>query len=272
MFCKLAVKNVTRSVRDYTVYFLTLAFGVCLFYMFNSLDSQAALLNLSKSQVNILKMLISMISAVSVFISVVLGFLIVYANRFLIKRRKKELGLYMTLGMSRGEISAILVAETFLIGLLSLITGLVTGVFASQGLSVVTAKMFEANMSAFRFTFSPGAFAKTVLYFGIIFLVVILFNMFSISRLKLIDLLNAGRKSERLRIGRLWISVVLFLVAAGCLTAAYILIEKNGMIDFNGEFLASIVLGCIGTLLFFLSLSGFLLRVVQTNKKLLSPN
>ena len=272
MFFKLALKNVTKSIRDYTIYFLTMTFGVCLFYMFNSIDSQKAMLNISAVQSNSMDLLTQSIGYVSIFISVILGFLIVYANRFLIRRRKKELGIYMTLGMEKGKISRIVVLETFFIGVFALAVGLIVGIFASQWLSVVTAKMFEVSMKAFQFTFSFNAFYKTLLYFGIIFLIVMIFNTISISKLKLIDLLTDGKKNENLKIKRLWISVVLFLVSVACLGAAYYLINKNGMLEVNEMFTASIVLGCIGTLLFFLSLSGFLLRVVQANKRLYYKN
>ncbi len=272
MFYNLAFKNVSKSIRDYTVYFLTLTFGVCLFYMFNSIDSQTAMLNLKSSQYESVKAMTEAIAYVSVFISVILGFLIVYANSFLIKRRKKELGVYMTLGMEKGKISRILILETFLIGVFALAVGLLVGVFASQGLSVVTAKMFEVSLKAFLFTFSIKAFYKTLIYFGLIFVIVMIFNTVSISKLKLIDLLTAGKKNENLKIKKLWISVVLFLVAVVCLGFAYYFINKNGMIQWNAMFAASIILGCIGTLLFFLSLSGFLLRVAQSNKRLYFKN
>lgn len=272
MFFKLALKNVTKSMKDYTIYFLTMTFGVCLFYMFNSIDSQTAMMQLSAVQSDSIQMLTQAISYVSIFISVILGFLIVYANQFLIKRRKKELGVYMTLGMEKGKISRIVILETFLIGVSSLAVGLVVGVFGSQGLSVLTAKMFEVNLKSFQFIFSMNAFYKTLIYFSIIFLVVMIFNTISISKLKLIDLLTAGKKNENLRIKRLWISVIIFLVSVGCLGSAYYLIIQNGMMEINNMFTASIVLGSIGTLLFFLSLSGFLLRVVQTNKRLYYKN
>lgn len=272
MFYKIALKNVTKSIRDYTVYFLTLTFGVCLFYMFNSIDSQAAMLRLSKSQMMIMHTLIQVIGSVSVFISIVLGFLVVYANQFLIRRRKKELAIYMTLGMAKGKISRILMLETLIIGVFSLAVGLLAGVFAAQGLSVVTSKMFEVNLKAFTFTFSADAFYKTVLYFGIIFLIVMLFSTISISRYKLIDLINASKKNQKMRFTNLWIPVIIFLVSAVCLGISYYLINKNGMSDFNGEFAASLIFGSVGTLLFFLSLSGFLLRVVQSNKRLYYKN
>ncbi len=272
MFSKLVFKNVTRSLRDYTIYFLTLMFGVCLFYMFNSIDAQTAMLKISTSQKEILQTLTQMIAYVSVAVSVILGFLVVYANGFLMKRRKKELGVYMTLGMPKSRISAIIILETFLIGLVSLAAGLAAGILLSQGMSVLTAKLFEANLSAFVFSFSLPAFWKTLVYFGVMFLVVMVFNTVSVSHLKLIDLLSAGHKNEKLRINRLWVSVVIFLASVACLATAYYLIEKNGMIQMNGYFLASLILGTAGTLLFFLSLSGFLLRVVQTNRKLYFKN
>lgn len=259
-------------MKDYLVYFLTLMFGVCLFYMFNSIDAQTAMLVISKGQYDILKTLTEVISYVSVFISVILGFLVVYANGFLMKRRKKELGVYMTLGMPKSRISAIIILETFLIGLISLAAGLVAGIFLSQGMSVVTAKLFEANLTKFVFTFSKSAFWKTLVYFGVMFLIVMLFNTISVSHLKLIDLLSAGHKNQKLRINKLWMSVVIFLVSVACLGTAYYLIEKNGMIQFTPQFAASLILGVIGTLLFFLSLSGFLLRVVKSNKKLYFKN
>ncbi|MGI5978765.1 MAG: FtsX-like permease family protein [Oscillospiraceae bacterium] len=267
MFSELAYKNVRRSMKDYLIYLLTLTFGVCLFYMFNSIDAQAAMMTLSSAQADYLQTLSRSIDYISVFISVVLGFLVVYANGFLIKRRKKELGIYLTLGMDKGRLSRLLMLETFFIGLFALAVGLVVGVFASQGFSVVTARMFKANLDNFHFVYSGAALKKTLLYFGIIFLVVMVFNGISVSRLKLIDLLAAEHKNQEFKAKKLWISVVCFIVSVACLGYAYYLIDRNGFVGPAWEFETSIILGCIGTLLFFFSLSGFLLRVVQGNQK-----
>ncbi len=92
MLCKLALRNVARSIRDFAVYFLTLAFGVCLFYVFNSIDAQQAMIALSESQKYYVEQMIAIMGYVSVFVAVVFGLLVVYANRFLMKRRKQELG------------------------------------------------------------------------------------------------------------------------------------------------------------------------------------
>ncbi len=265
MYFKLAAKNVKKSIKDFTIYFLTLTFGVCLFYVFNSIDSQQAMLIISNDQRDILQLMTQMLGYVSVFITVILGFLIIYANNFLIRRRKKELGLYMTLGMDRGKISRILIGETFFIGLFALAVGLILGVFASQGLSVLTAQLFGAQLRQFQFIFSPGALWKSVLYFGIIFVVVMIFNSIAVSRYQLIDLLYGGRRNEKLRVKNLWVSMILFLLSAACLGAAYHKVLTVGLMGLDG---IVILLGCAGTLLFFLSLSGFLLRIVKTSKGL----
>ncbi len=268
MFSKLALNNVKKSIKDYTVYFLTLTFGVCLFYMFNSIDSQKSMMVLTESQYNIIKQMTSIINGVSVFVSIILGFLIIYANKFLIKRRKKELGIYMTLGMEKGKISKILVLETFIISIFSLGIGLVIGIFSAQGLSVVTAKMFKVDLTNFHFTFSTAAFIKTIIYFGIIFIIVMMFNVFMVSKYKLIDLLNAHKQNEKLKLKNLKLSVVLFIISVVCLAFAYRCIIHNGMMSMNLEFWMAIAFGSLGTLLFFMSLSGFLLKVIQGNKKL----
>lgn len=121
MLFKLSLKNMKKSLKDYTIYFLTLVLGVAIFYIFNSLDSQEAMLKVSQSTKSIIQLLISMLGMVSVFVAVILGLLIVYANNFLINRRKKEFGIYMTLGMGRRQISKIIIIETMMIGIISLI-------------------------------------------------------------------------------------------------------------------------------------------------------
>ena len=146
MFCKLAFKNVRKSFQDYTIYFLTLTFAVCLFYVFNSVQSQKAMLEISASTETMMQMLETLIAFFSIFVAVVLGFLIVYANNFLVKRRKKELGLYQMLGMNRRSVSLLLMLETVFVGIIALAAGLILGVFASQGMSIVTASLFEVQL------------------------------------------------------------------------------------------------------------------------------
>lgn len=272
MYFKLALHNVRKSVRDYTIYFLTLTFGVCLFYVFNSMKSQQAMMDISKSQILILNTFSDFMGGVSIFVSVILGFLIIYANKFLIKRRKKELGLYLTLGMERGKVSKILILETLIIGVFSWTVGLVLGVFVSQGLAAVTADMLKASITKFRFIFSNEAAAKSAVYFGIIFIVVMIFNTITVSKYKLINLLYGGRKNESLKVKSLFVSVVLFLISVGCIGAAYYLLLDHGMMQIDAIFISCLILGAVGTFLFFLSLSGFLLRLIQSRKSMYYKN
>ncbi len=266
MLFKLSLRNLKKSVQDYTVYFLTLVLGVAIFYVFNALDSQGVMQAVSASTREIIQLMLTMLAGVSVFVSIILGFLIVYANNFLIRRRKKEFGVYLTLGMSRGGISRILLGETVLIGLISLAVGLVIGVFASQLMSILVARMFEADMTGYAFVFSPKAAGKTVIYFGIMYFLVILFNAVAVSRYKLLDLLTAGRKNEEVRVRNPLVSVVVFVISLGLLGYCYLsVLGVLGNVD-RSQVLVLILLGSAATFLFFWSLSGLLIRAVQARK------
>ena len=154
MLCKLSFKNIKKSIKDYAIYFFTLILGVAIFYVFNALDSQTVMMDVSSSTAELIDLMMTFVSGVSVFISFILGFLIIYASRFLIKRRNKEFGIYLTLGMSKRKISLILFFETLFIGIISLLVGLGLGVLLSQVMSLVVANMFEANLTKFAFVFS----------------------------------------------------------------------------------------------------------------------
>ena len=258
-----------KSLKDYTIYFLTLVLGVAIFYLFNSLDSQQAMLEVSRSQKEIIHLLIDLLGYVSVFVAVVLGLLIVYANNFLINRRKKEFGIYMTLGMGRRQISKIILLETIFVGIISLVIGLVVGVFASQFMSILVAKLFQADMSTYQFAFSQGACIKTIIYFAVMYLAVMVFNTFTISRYKLINLLNATKKNEKVKMKNPLLSVLVFLVGAGVLGYAYWQvtggIQELTTVD---KILPPILMGIVSTVLIFWSLSGFVLQMVKTRKKI----
>lgn len=268
MLFKLSWNNMKKSFKDYAIYFLTLVLGVAIFYMFNSIDSQQAMLQVSQSTREIIKLMIAMLGYVSVFVAVVLGLLIVYANNFLINRRKKEFGIYMTLGMGKRQISKIILLETILVGIISLIVGLVIGVFASQFMSILVAKMFEADMSEFQFVFSKDACVKTCVYFAVMYIAVMIFNTFTISRYKLINLLNATKKNETIKIKNPIISILIFLFGAGILGYAYWKVTGDvHSLSTADKILPPILMGIIGTVAIFWSLSGFIIRLVQSMKK-----
>lgn len=265
----MSVKNIRKSIKDYTIYFLTLILGVAIFYMFNSLDSQEAMLVVNSSTRQIVKLMVGMINYVSVFVAVILGFLIVYANNFLIKRRKREFGLYMTLGMGKRQISGILLGETFLIGLISLVVGLVIGVFGSQLMSILVAKLFQADMSEYQFVFSEAACWKTCAYFGVMYAASMVLNIVIISRYKLIDLISAEKKNEKVRMKNPVICVLVFLAAAVTLGTAYYMVTGGlTQLDLMNQLVIPILMGIVSTFLIFWSVSGLALKVVQMRKGL----
>ena len=276
MFSKLALRNVRRSFRDYGVYLLTLTFGVCLFYTFNSIDGQGAMVFLAKNENPIVDAIMIFMDIFSVVVAVVLACLILYANRFLLRRRKRELGTYLLLGLSQGQVSRLLFLETGLIGVISLIAGLVLGVAASFGMSALTLSMFEMDVSALlAVNFSPRAAVKTALYFGIIFLLVMALSGVQVSRAKLIDLIHGERKNEVLKPRPLGVAVLQLVLGVVCLAAAYAILLFFGMaLAVAVPFLCfpMLGLGTLGTLLIFRSLSGFVMKFVQGHPGLYFKN
>ena len=267
MLFKISLKNIRKSLKDYTVYFFTLILGVAIFYVFNAIDSQSVMLDVRANMMDIIKLMNDMLSGVSVFVSCILGFLIIYASRFLIKRRNKEFGIYLTLGMSKRKISVILFFETLLIGIVSLVAGLVIGTILSQFMSVIVANMFDADMTKFKFIFSMKACVKTLIYFAIMYVLVMIFNTFSISRCKLIDLLNAGKKTEKVTMKNPVVCTIVFVIGVGILSYAYWMVTKGvESINIINKIGVPIALGCVATFLIFWSVSGFMIRIFTSIK------
>ena len=275
MFYKLSISNVKKSFKDYAIYFITLILGVCIFYVFNSMDSQTAMLTVTSRQSEMIDLLIEVLSYVSIFVSLILGLLIIYASRFLMKKRNKEFGIYMTLGMSKRKISFLLLVETFIIGLVSLVVGLVLGIVLSQVTSIFIANMFEADMTKFTFNFSNTAMLKTIIYFGIIYFIVMVFNTIIVSKNKLINLLQASKKQEKIRLKNPIVCIILFVISVVMLLAAYYLvtdgIEKLMQYDIS-ILLIPISLGGVGTVFFFYSVAGMLLKILSKCHNLYSKN
>ena len=265
--CKLIMKNVGKNIRDYLIYFLTLMISVSVFYAFNSISDQPAFSEMGMTKTLLYDQLGILLSTLTVLIAVVLAFLIIYANLFLLKRRKKELGIYMVLGMKKGRISRIFAGETLCVGMLALVTGLCLGFMLSQGISLVALKLFAIEISKFRLVFSMGAFRKTAFCFVVIFLLVMVFNVRSVSSVQLIDLLTAGRKNETSQGRSRFLPVLLFFVSLVCILSAGAIFHKNGILPSreNRSFQTAGILLVTGTFLFFYSLSNVLVRVLRAN-------
>ena len=267
MLFKLSAKNIAKSIKDYAIYFFTLILGVAIFYVFNAIDSQTVMLDVSKNTSDIIKLMTGMLSGVSVFVSIILGCLIIYASIFLIKRRNKEFGVYLTLGMGKRKISLVLFFETLIIGIISLIVGLIIGTAFSQLMSIVVANMFEADMRKFEFVFSRSACIKTLIYFGIMYAFVMVFNTWTIGKCKLIDLLNGRKRNEKIKNKNSIVCIMIFIISWVVLGRAYYLVTVGvNELESEMDILIPIMLGIVGTLLFFWSVSGLILKIVMAKK------
>ncbi len=267
---KLIIRNVRKNIQDYMIYFLTLTVSVSMFYAFNSIQTQPALNDLDTTKQMLSDQLGILLSVLSVVVAIVLAFLILYANQFLLKRRKKELGIYTLLGMEKGKISRIFAGETLCVGILSLVFGIILGLLLSQGLSIFSLRLFAIDMSKFQIVFSISALKKTISCFVLIFLIVMIFNVRTVSSVRLIDLLTAGRKNEVMALRNKAAGISLAALSILCIVSSGVIIQHYGILPSreNSWFQIAVVLLAAGTALFFFSVSAVLLTAIQANRKI----
>ena len=269
MLCKIAWGNVRRAGRDYLVYLLTLTLAVTVFYAFNTISIQVDIAGVTAQNDGMGELLGSIIAGLTVFLAVVMGFLMVYANNFIMKRRKKEFGLYQVLGMGRGQVSVIMALETLFVSGAALILGLILGLALSQLMVFFTASLFKTQISDFHFFFSLGAFMQTVGCLVAIFLVTLVFNLRVVRRARIVDLMSASRQNETVKTRNPWISAVIFVVGLGAIIVAYARLLHDGLPydgqpEAMGAFFITTAMVVAGTILFFFGLAGFLLKALQS--------
>lgn len=274
MLCKLAWGNVRRAGKDYLVYLLTLTLAVTVFYAFNTISVQA---DLVLEEEGMPELLGSIMLGLTVFLAVVMGFLMVYANNFIMKRRKKEFGLYQVLGMSRGQVSCVMAFETAIVSSGALVLGIALGVGFSQLMTFFTASLFKTQIRDFHFFFSVPAFLITVGCLVAIFLVTLVFNLGVVRRAKVIDLMSAGRKNEAIKTRNPIVSAAIFILGTVLIGIAYFRLLRDGLpvdsapseIDAAmNQFMLTTGIVVAGTILFFFGLSGFLLKALQGARSL----
>lgn len=274
MLCKLAWGNVRRAGKDYLVYLLTLTLAVTVFYAFNTISIQA---DLVLEEEGMPELLGTVMSGLTMFLAVVMGFLMVYANNFIMKRRKKEFGLYQVLGMSRGQVSRVMAMETAIVSGGALALGIVLGVGFSQVMTFFTASLFKTQIRDFHFFFSVPAFLITVGCLVAIFLVTLVFNLGVVRRAKIIDLMSAGRKNEAIKTRNPIVSAAIFILGTVLIGIAYFRLLRDGLpvdsapseIDAAmNQFMLTTGIVVAGTILFFFGLSGFLLKALQGARSL----
>lgn len=259
MLAKLAFGNMRKLLHDYAVYFLTLVLSVAVFYAFNTMSVQGDFLRGDVGET--LSQVGQILDGLTVFLAVILGFLMVYANNFLMRRRKKELGLYQVLGMRTGQVNVVLALETLLVAAVSFGVGIALGVLVSQVLLFVTARMFATTVQHFSFFFSTDAFMLTLACFGVIFVVMMLFNWITLRRVRLIDLMSSARQNEKQFVRRLPLSIVLTAAGLVLMGVAYWRLIRDGFPMDNsmqGGFIITTIMVAVGTFVFFYGLAGTL--------------
>ena len=268
MLCKIAWSNVRRAGRDYLVYLVTLTLAVTVFYAFNTISVQVDIAGVAEQNPGMGDLLGNIIAGLTVFLGFVMGFLMVYANNFIMRRRKKEFGLYQILGMGRGQVARIMALETLIVSGGALMLGLALGVGLSQLMVFFTASLFKTQIADFHFFFSPTALAITVGCLAAIFAVTLVFNLRVVARAKVIDLMGAERRGEAIKLRNPWLSAVVFVVGAVAVGVAYARLLRDGLPWDGGDaamgaFCVTTLTVVVGTLLLFFGLSGFLLKALQ---------
>ena len=271
MLMKLALRNVRRSVRDYAVYFVTLTLGVAVFYAFNAIGDSRVLFEAQEGAENmflasgasVFDILSQVMTYFSVVVAVVLGFLVLYANRFVVRARKKEFGTYLLLGMSPRQVSSVVLMETLIVGVLALVVGLGLGFLISQAIAFATAGLIGVAISDYHLLFSIHSAQLTLGCFALIFVVVALFNAVQISRCKLATLLSANSRNERMPVRSPIVCFIVFVVSCLILAKAYAELNIDGLVYFGEHFRIATLLMLVGTLGLFWSASGFFILLIQ---------
>lgn len=271
MLCKLAWGNVRRAGRDYLIYLLTLALGVTVFYAFNTIAMQVDIAGIKTAGMR--EIMSELLSGTTIFLAAIMGFLMVYANNFIMKRRKREFGLYQVLGMTRGQVARVMAYETFIVSGAALVLGIICGIALSQVMVFFTASLFKTQISNFRFFVSWDALIITLECLIAIFVMTLLFNLRVVGRVKLVDLMTAERKHESFKTRNPLFAGIVCLVGFVLIVWAYWRLLHDGLpltapveeLDAAmRRFGMTTLMVTAGTIAFFFGLSGLLLKLLQT--------
>lgn len=271
MLCKLAWGNVRRAGRDYLVYLLTLTLGVTVFYAFNTISMQVDIAGIDEE--GLAQVMGSMLGDLTYFLAGVMAFLMVYANNFIMKRRKKEFGLYQVLGMGRGRVATIMALETVIVSVVAFVAGIVLGVGLSQLMTFFTASLFKTQIANFHFFFSMHAFNLTLVCMLVMFVLTLLLNLRAVRRTKLIELMGAERRNESIKTRNPWIAIAIFVVGAVLVGVAYYRLLRDGfpltatdskLQEAMNQFGITTAMVTVGTFALFWGLSGMLIKLLQS--------
>lgn len=269
LYIKLAWGNLRRALKDFGVYFVTLMLSVSLFYSFNTLTNQAFFVGLSSSTSDLVLRMAELITGLSIFLMIVIGILIVYANVFFMRRRVREFATYLLLGMKKSSLAFVILIENLIVGICALIVGLLVGVVVSQFSSLAVLKLFNSPVDRFYFLFVPQAMVFTACIFGVVFVLSTLCATFVISRTRLSVLFRSSFASDRFKIKNPWITLVLFVVSVLLIAQAYRMFSYEALTgNVEGTFLLCTALVVLGTALFFYSVSTAFTQITRAIRPL----
>ena len=257
MYTKLAITNIKNNRQFYFPYLLTGIITVAMFYIMCALESNPGIQSMpgAKNLGLILRLGIGVIGIFAVIF-------LFYTNSFIIKRRKKELGIYNILGMEKRHIAKILSKEAFFTAIIAIGGGLVTGVLFHKLACMLLYRMIGFN-GGITFSFSKKGVMITAILFAIVYLLTYIYDLFQVQLANPIELLQSGNKGEREPKTKA-IMAVLGVLCLG--TGYFIAITTKNPIKALTLFFVAVILVIIGTYLLFTAGSIALLKILRRNK------
>lgn len=257
MYTKLAITNIKNNRQFYFPYLLTGIITVAMFYIMCALESNPGIQSMpgAKDLGLILRLEIGVIGIFAVIF-------LFYTNSFIIKRRKKELGIYNILGMEKRHIAKILSKEAFFTAIIAIGGGLVTGVLFHKLACMLLYRMIGFN-GGITFSFSKKGVMITAILFAIVYLLTYIYDLFQVQLANPIELLQSGNKGEREPKTKA-IMAVLGVLCLG--TGYFIAITTKNPIKALTLFFVAVILVIIGTYLLFTAGSIALLKILRRNK------
>ena len=265
MYPKLILRNVFRNLQTYTIYFLSLALIYSLLYAFNALPSHPVMQSLSGAKEMLTTVMSQYMGLLSYLILGAIAFLIVYSTNFVLGRRKKELGLYATLGMKKHQIIGTLFFETMLVNIFALLLGFTFGLVLLVLLAHIASEFFMANYFGNLFFLDPKSISLLGYSYLVTSLIVGVMEVSTFRKKQIISLIQEnGVKKSRLIKENSVLQLLIFIISSIVIISAslyfsdyhHLSILKNW-----GVLLVSVLV--VFVILFYNTLSHFLLRVVK---------
>lgn len=266
MFFKLITRNSRRSRKENGLFFATLLIAIITFYIILSLSRQDVMIFLQEMESDAVNRLLGMIPVFYVMTLIILFFLIYFASKFQLERRRHEFGMYLMMGMTRNRLFVLLLAEDIRSSIVALLIGLPAAVLLSEIISLVTARLVGLGIIGHSFSLSLEAVLWTAAGFFIIKLAAFLILSAKISRREIGSLL-AERPEETRRQLPAPVYALALLAGVLCLGTAYYMAIRGmswSQIRMMG---LTVLLGFAGTLLFFFGLRFIFDLILRTGKR-----